>query len=628
MMKFFRKYNRVLLAVLLSLLMVVFIGGVALETALAPDPNLPVAKTRLGPIGSRDQAMATAKTGILQSMGMTWNKPVPGGYPPIDVVDWIMLTREVRQFATPLNERAALAWLGPEATPSLNRLSRNLGFKSSFILEAIADFRSIQQMAQTLGLAAVPSAAQVRAAAKEVLDRVQVNAVVLPASAFVDSTLTFSDEEIAKQWAPYKDLPKGEGLNFGYYLPVRVEVQFLAIDINKIAAELGVANLEKKARRYFDENRSQFTRLSLNLPLDPAEPGATATWEEAKERAMEAVRRQVARENAARIADWLIQAAAEPFVDAERLKSGYRKAPLEIAVESYYERLAQNIPPSIRFPGAVETGIVIAFAEEHADTVVGLGQATHRLSSGEILTLRSLAFRSEPAVPVIPKSEGGRSDYLAYWQTCPYPLTNEDEGKMYVFRVTRSGDGRPSLDPAEVRSQILEDLRLLRAVEAARQKASGLVGCALASGLKDAYDADAELQSRQKEPGGGEIGFFSTPPVARLETFQVGTESPNRTVYAGPGVESVPVDLVDEWFALGDASEKYAVQVLKDRAAVLVVELGEIKEATREQFEGLRDLLTAQMTSRRTQEAINSWMNPENIRARNQFALIGAEKEE
>jgi hypothetical protein len=157
-------------------------------------------------------------------------------------------------------------------------------------------------------------------------------------------------------------------------------------------------------------------------------------------------------------------------------------------------------------------------------------------------------------------------------------------------------------------------------------KAKGLIACVTDTSLKDAYDSDAELQARQKDAGGGEIGYFTSPPVARLEQFQVGSEVANQKVYAGPGLELVPRNLVDEWFALGGKAEPLAIQELKDRAAVVVVELVEVKEATTEQFAGIRDVLSSQISSRRSQEAISSWMNPENIRARNGFALIGAEE--
>ena len=626
MIKFFRKYDRVMLAVLLSMLMIVFIGGVALESALQPDPNFAVAKSKVGDIGSRDQTNATAQTSVLQALEMDWSKPVAGAYRPLDIVDWIMLTREAKKYSAAMDEKAARAWMGEEGAASINRLARNLRQKPEIILQAIADLRSIQQTAQLIGAAAIPSSAQIRAAAKDVLDRVKVNTVVLPATAFLDKSLTFTDAEIDAQWAPYKDVPQGKGLNFGYFLPLRVEAQFVVIDYNKIAEHLGVPNLEKKARKYFDENKGQFTRLTLGLAPDANDPGAVATWDDAKTRAIEVVRKQVARESASRIADWLVQFAGEAFVDAERLKSGYRKAPVDVAVENYYDRLVKNIPPSIHFPDAVQTGEAFAFTEEEADIVVEMGQGTHRSSSGGIETLRSLAFRSEPAVPVIPDNEGAsRSDFIALWQTCPYPLINEDVGKIFVFRITRSGDGRASLKSAEARTQVVEDLRLLRAMDTARLKAKGLIGCAMDPGLKEAYDSDAELQSRQKDEGGAEIGYFTTPPIARAEQFQIGEATPNQLVYAGAGVEQVPRGHVDEWFALAHSAEKFAIQDVKDRAVVMVVELAEVKEATTEQFAGLRELLSAQISSRRSQEAVSAWMNPDNIRARNGFALIGAQ---
>ncbi len=50
MMKFFRKYNKVLLAVFMALLMIVFVGGSALQSLLAPQRDPVLAESALGPV--------------------------------------------------------------------------------------------------------------------------------------------------------------------------------------------------------------------------------------------------------------------------------------------------------------------------------------------------------------------------------------------------------------------------------------------------------------------------------------------------------------------------------------------------------------------------------------------------
>ena len=55
MMKFFRKHNKKLLAVFMTLLMIVFVGGSALQGLLTPRANRVVANSKYGPISFIDQ---------------------------------------------------------------------------------------------------------------------------------------------------------------------------------------------------------------------------------------------------------------------------------------------------------------------------------------------------------------------------------------------------------------------------------------------------------------------------------------------------------------------------------------------------------------------------------------------
>ena len=65
MMKFFRKYNKALLAVFMVLLMVVFLGGSALNTLLSPSGDRVVATSAVGTISFLDQRMAEDTRSIL-----------------------------------------------------------------------------------------------------------------------------------------------------------------------------------------------------------------------------------------------------------------------------------------------------------------------------------------------------------------------------------------------------------------------------------------------------------------------------------------------------------------------------------------------------------------------------------
>src|SRR6187431_699877 len=97
MMKFFRKYNKQLLAFFMALLMIVFIGGSALQGLLRPDPNVEIAKSNLGSISQLDQRAASNETDLLMSMGQNWQNPLFSSADPLTTADWILLSREAEK---------------------------------------------------------------------------------------------------------------------------------------------------------------------------------------------------------------------------------------------------------------------------------------------------------------------------------------------------------------------------------------------------------------------------------------------------------------------------------------------------------------------------------------------------
>ena len=189
MLKFFRKYNKILLAVFMVLLMVVFVGGSALQALLTPRTNLVVAETNLGPITSRDQQRANFVTNVLGTLGIPWPRPYGAVAEPIELVDWILLAREARQFETEIGPEAVQASLGAAfGHDQLDLFSRRMGVKTGRILEAISEYISVQTAAQAIAGMTVPSSTEVRTTARDILDKVRVSTVLLPARAFADHT--------------------------------------------------------------------------------------------------------------------------------------------------------------------------------------------------------------------------------------------------------------------------------------------------------------------------------------------------------------------------------------------------------------------------------------------------------
>lgn len=630
MMKFFRKYNKQLLALFMVLLMVVFLGGTALYELARPSVDRTIATSRDGDVSYLDQARAKQVTDLLAMIGFNWQYPVPGNYPPLTETDWLLLTREADRYGMAANEPSVRATLA--ANISLDEMSRNIGVRKDRIVSALAQYSAIQQLAYTIGEAASVSEAEILSAAETHLKKVRINAVLLPAEAFADSNVEFSEEQIQAQYAKYRSAEPGPGLQFGYYVPPKLKIQYARIDVTKLAEVVRMTGLEKKAKAYFDERPEQpaFKRPADEAPSG-AEPPSTAQspylpWDEAKEIATEIVRKREAGQTAARIADWIVKTTAEPWYGVERGDDGYKKPPEIIQTAEYYTQLFQNMPPTISYPEVITVGETDFLSRTEVDELPQLGTASHRGDSStfSFRTLSMLAFLSQPIVAKVPEDAGASGgDYLSLYQTSRYPLTDFD-GNVYVFRVVDHRPGHVPESIEEVRDRVVADLRLMKGYENAKWRAESLRACEDAANLKEAYEKDDELVAWSGTERGAGVGYFEPAAFSLVSRFDAARGRVPERVYVGPGVGSVPYHVARQCFTLAGAPEKIAIFELPDRSALLVVEALEVIPAKGEDFMELREGFVQQMARARSQEMIEQWLTPEQIRARSQFEIKSA----
>ncbi len=626
MMKFFRKHNKKLLAVFMVLLMVVFLGGTALDSLLQPSGNELWANSRFGPITSGHYQSAQVTTEILGFFypAVDWQRPVPGMRTNIETIDWVLLTREARRLNSTVGVDQVRATM-PDLTV-IDDLARRLRRKPSRILSALAEFSSIRQAALTVAGAVIPSQAELASAMRKSMEKVRVNAVALPAVAFVDEDKTFSEEQIQSQFESYREREKGVGLEFGYYVPPAVKVQYIEINRAAIADDPRIPNLEQKAKAFYTENREinpAFRRPGTEAVEGPTEDMPPhLTWEEAKDKAIELVREEEAKEAAARIADWLVQYNSEAWADVDRGEDGYKIAPTRVADLGFFDRILENIPRTIAYPQAVSVGVTEFFQQPDADLLPKLGSAVFvGQQAGVYEPFSKLAFQTKAIVDKVPQTEGAsRLDYLAPYQTCRFPIQDHQAGRTFVFRVVDSRAGHVAETVDEVRAQVVEDLRLLDAFATAKARAESLRSCGSSMTLREAYDSDVDLVSRITDGGFAGAGYVEPRAVPRSAAFFAQSGTTPRP-YLGPEIGRISLEQLDQCFALEKSDTKTASLELEDRAAVVVVEWVETEYTDPGQFDADRESFLDAMNRARSNAVVESWMNPENIQARNGFTL-------
>lgn len=671
MMKFFRKYNKYLLAVFMVLLMIVFVAGDALNRLAAPSGNRTVAESRLGPITYADQAAVSSSTNILDFMGLDWQRPVVFSPKTLELIDWILVTREAAKLGLRPSEEAlkvSIGELGGDA--QLDSMARRLRVKPSSIAQAIADYLSVQELSRYVGAASAPNEAEIRVVARNTLDKLRLEAAILPAKAFLDEEFTPSEDEIAAHFKQYREKEPGQGMDFGYRIAPTAKVQFIQINRDKVAEQVRVPNLERKAHTYYSKNRKtdlRFRKSPEELEAAAAdikksaddvvdatadadsdkksgddtagdsgeeqseeqaevavvEPSPYKDWEQAKEIAIEEIRKQTANEKVARLTDWVLDTLTEPWLDIERGDDGYKPTPEAVGKIAYYDEATSAIPTVLAYPGSVVTGTTSFFTQAKAFEVPLIGSAVYRPPSGLPEYLGKLAFRAKAFVPSVSREDGQNPEqYLSEFETCRQPLTGEN-GNVYIIRVVATRDAHAPDTIDEVRDQVVEDLRLKRAFEEANTRAVALKAARGGFTLEDAYEND-EILKALRESGALSAGTYSQPePFARLREGEAARGRGSDRIFVSPELGFIPVDIVEKCFELGKADDKTVIFELPDRPAVLVIRWIETVPAREDDFAKVRIRLTEEMTAVRIQQAITEWLDPDKIRARSGFALVG-----
>ncbi len=633
MMKFFRKHTKVLLVGSMTLLMIVFVGGSALQGMLTTDPNRDVATTTRGKITLKDQRIAQGTTKILESWGIAWQR-MGGSGTPLELTDWILLVREAER----LGMKADIAEIRSSAPPDvLNEMARSLKVRPDDILYALAQYNTVQQAVSAVGQVTTPSEAEVAAAARRSFERVSVHAVVIPAEAFVDDGAKFTEEEINAQFTAHRESEPGAGLNFGYYVDPTIQVQYIKIDRDVLASpnQVRVANLDRKARSFYDARRASdpaFRRpieelieetTGDSIGPDAPKPEPYLSWEEAKDKAVEIIRRQEADTAAAQLADALIQRAANDLYDADRGDDGYVVVPESVKSTDYLAALVGHIPASLSYPDAVSIVTTDFFDVSQADDIDGIGEGYYVPQRiGKYETLRSILLKTKAILQNVPDDKGiNRSDYIATSQLSNYAL-RDGKGNVYVFRVVDSKAGHIPASVDEVRDRVVADLRLKKAFREAQFRASAISDCDDCENLKEAYEKDGDLSATITAKAITGSGFIEPPPIVRATRWEVASGAVKTMVNAGGGLGEIPMDVVEQFFALEHADLPIGVFDLPSRSAVLVVEWIETQLTKTHELDDQRKGLLSLMASERSRQAVQDWLNPDNIRARNGFELI------
>jgi len=304
MLKFFRKYNKYILAIGGAFLMVAFLVGPTV-TSLMPGPaSMEVGHIDGEGITRGELQSAGAEMSILARINpILLNLALTGER---DSLQWVLLTREAREMGLDASDseiNMLLALFEIDPVTDVNNMAREMGVAPVFVRQALRHWLMLQHhreltwglghltlderlqylqqamMAQQYGAFQFVNTLYAASLGRPRISPELVNRLVYDNSSvaeaayvLVDPLLAFSelpepsDAQVREMFEKYQeDLPgTSEPFGFGYKRPDRVKVEYLRVPYNQVRE--GVTVDEADALTYYEENKSEFVELPGSAP--------------------------------------------------------------------------------------------------------------------------------------------------------------------------------------------------------------------------------------------------------------------------------------------------------------------------------------------------------------------------
>lgn len=640
MMKFFRKNTKTLLAVFMSLLLIVWLGGTALQNMFEGGRgygNEVIARAFGHEVRQQDLARVASQGEVGRSLVRSWNMPwatlvarmsgdnqqlfntimMDGRREPLSLEEWYLLDAEADRKDVHVSAEAVnqlKANIPPEYLMQI-RDSRRLSMDQ--IDAAIRAYLRIEQAVVQAAESITVSEADIQDFVRDTAERVKVRMVTVDANKLIDSDYQPSQEEIAAQFEKYKDEPAGGPGQYGYQLPPATQIEYIQIKIDELAKAQTVTDDE--AYEYWVNHKSEFRRPqppTTQPTTRPEEPKPYDTFTEAKPDVINKLAEQKASSVAGRLSDELIRQLSRSWADQPTTRpGGYREPPADATTADVYPKVIAGLQG--KYGDAVQYGQTpLASVNDLMSTPIGRAWAFGDSAS-------RVMFR-EAALMVAGLDQGERPDgpaarlYRNVYETAGEPL-EDSQGNLYVFRNVAVRPPQAPESVEEVRDKVVQDLRREKATEQARQIAEQLAEQARASGLEAAFEADAALKEKL-----GEKALQTPDPFARKFVYPAGG-IPQMIEGFVPGVGRDP-ELIELAFGMADRTATQptpvAVHKQENRQRYIVVEFDKFVPVTREEYNDMRMQARSFLLMTKRLEFVLDWFRHEEIVARTGYEEI------
>jgi hypothetical protein len=178
-------------------------------------------------------------------------------------------------------------------------MMNRFGVPEDTIVGTFGKFIAVLQYAQVVSSVENITTSQIKHLASNESESLTAEMIQLKASYFVNKGETPSEEAVKQQFERYKDNVPGQvsesnPYGFGYRLPDRIQFDYLALKLSDVAA-VAKPPTQEEAEQYYQQNRDrQFTQRTPSDPNDPNSPAVAKvkTYAEVSQTIMDQLRHQ------------------------------------------------------------------------------------------------------------------------------------------------------------------------------------------------------------------------------------------------------------------------------------------------------------------------------------------------
>ncbi|MGD9691437.1 MAG: hypothetical protein AB7G17_01190 [Phycisphaerales bacterium] len=619
MLKFLRRYNKIILVIGGVVLMVAFLVPQALQQLGQAQQHRTIAKIDGKPLSALQAARASQELGLAESalLGIDIQRL----FEIEDGIHWVLLTREAEDagfVGGPSSAQSVLDEMGTliasfegqrlqqagqivdmgslerqvrEAlTAQHARLTAQNGARS--VDDALAKLAGVLRLRMAYQSAARLSTASARGAADAFFNAVEIDGSGIPADSLVGEVGEPSAETLAAHFEKYRDVEPGSGDHgFGYRQPDAVKLEWLSIDREYVRQAVRPDPIEMRKR--WQMNRDRF-------------PGEYETEKSRVEELMRAEATQTAMTEGDQVVKAEIVQQARRFAGDgawQNVPAGWREEvkPLERIAKDVADRLESRVGARIE-PRVAQRETWMTTQDLSA--LQGLGR-------GEIV-IGARRARFDELLSAVRELQDGtlRGGFQV---GVLYGPVVDGTGNAHYFRILEARRQGPPASIDVVRESVYRDVQRLMAFERLQARVPDLRASVLEKGLEETV-----------KPYGSTVvkGFMN-----RRQTFGAG---------AGLDSQAVRDAVMDKAGTLDptkpleeqDKEKRFVVEAAPKLLAVALVEIKGMQPMTSDDLAAQYMLYMQQVQAALSAQAGDSPFTLERMKQRHGYVEVGEKRGE